>query len=190
MNFRSLLSFLVLLFVFQFSFAGNFPTDKGSKMFSGNFSIYSQGGEIYENDNERLLTIQTNPNINYFLYPGFSVGIKSILTYESIGGGSWGLGPSVYYYINGRTKPSSAIKDMIYRLPYITASYIYASSLDSDTKTKESTINLGFGFLAILDDYVGINLEISFDHYFFNISSVVIEGNKVSFAIGINLFQY
>ena len=59
---------------------------------------------------------------------------------------TWGMGPSVYYYINGASKPTSAIKQLTYPLPYFTASYFYTDN--SDTDTKGNTLNFGFGLSA------------------------------------------
>lgn len=182
-----LISFM-FLFISQFSFAGDYPLDKGSLMYSGNFSFSSKGGDLYAYDSGRLLSIQTNPSVNYFLISGLSLGIDGAFTYVSqddFSTTNWGLGASANYYFNGGLKPNMPIKQPRYPFPYITFSYMYSDF--SNSNPSQSSISLGLGLLGLADDYAGINLEISYEMVDPFADS---KGSKLNFTIGFNLFQY
>ena len=107
---------LPLIFLCGSAFAQSFPTDKGSKMVSGSFSFSSMGGDLYEEDGDRIMLIQFTPSVSYFTEPGFAFGGKLMLLRYSIGDHSltaWSIGPQLLYFL-GENKPKVAVKGAIY----------------------------------------------------------------------------
>ena len=185
----------LIAFTAEFSLSADFPTDKGSMMFSGNFVFSSIGGKLYQANEERISSIQTNPTFGYFIYPGLNIGIKAIFNRISQGEYSdtiWGIGPTVSYFFRGNKKPTTAIKNITFPYPYLTISN-FCSNFDlseSNTTLNGLTINLGMGLLTMVDDYVGINMEVSYDFDKIKYNSKTEDGNRFNILIGITVFKY
>lgn len=148
------------------SFAGSFPTDKGSAMVAGGFVFSSAGGNLYEEDGDRSTLIQFNPAINYFVTPGFAVGGKLLFARMSLGDESstiWGIGPAVMYFFGGNA-PKPTVKGTTY--PYLGASFAYIHSTedygDEDFSLSGTTIAFGGGIVHMLSKTVGLFGELNY----------------------------
>ncbi len=107
MKSRFLLIFILALAPSIFS--ARLPIDKGSCLLSGQASISSHSGELWED----ATRIWLNPEISWFAANGFALGVHFDLSYTSARGyyGSstdWGIGPIFSFYFNGNHTRSSA----------------------------------------------------------------------------------
>jgi len=188
---------LILLFIC--GFAANlyaqpmFATDAGSMSLGGNIYLSSSGGDLYnESDNGRSLNVSINPDFSIFIVPSLSIGMEFLARFysqDSYSSNSFGLGPSITYYIAGH-------KDRrVY--PYIGASYQFYKYAYKDTDTdyesdsKQTSITGRFGVMFMLSSAVGLTMEGNYT----TISSTSgtndpIAGNQFYFGLGVKSFIF
>jgi len=160
--------FVSILIVFCSSgFAQSFPTDKGSVALFGSFAFSSAGGDLWEDDDDRLTQLQFTPSVSYFVTPGFALGGKFLLNRMAQGDASmttWGIGPHVLYFIGGN-KPKPTVKGTTY--PYLGATFLYAKSTteedDDEFSISGTVISFGFGVCHMLTSTVGLVGEAAYE---------------------------
>jgi hypothetical protein len=150
----------ILAVICSSAFAQSFPTNKGSVMVYGSFAYSSAGGHLYEDDGDRLSTLQFNPSVSYFVTPGLALGGKFLLSRTSQGDASltgFGIGPHLLYFIGGN-KPKDKVKGTTY--PYLGTTFLYSRATagedDEDLTISGTMFSFGFGVCHMLSNSVGL----------------------------------
>lgn len=143
------------------TFAASFPTDKGSVMVAGAFSFENEGGNLHEEDGDRVTKIEFMPVFLYFVTPG--LGLGGILYFDRTAHGDksatgLGIGPHLIYFIGGN-KPKSTVKGTTY--PFVRASFLYLRYTRDygykDITFSGTQISFGGGIIHMLSETVGLH---------------------------------
>ena len=129
---------LALVGLSTFACGQEFPTDKGSKIIAGGLTFSNMGGDLYEEDGDRISTLQILPSFSSFVSPGIAIGVKGIISRTSVGDQSnttLGIGPHVMIFLSGFQKPAKTEGIL---LPYLGATFFYNTMIAS-YKTWEGT---------------------------------------------------
>jgi len=164
---------------------------------SGNFSFYSEGGDLYDNrDGERNTVIEIDPAASYFVISGLALGLKLQYSHEIQGDRgwmSWGLGPELNYYF-GRNNGVSDVKGDTY--PFLQGGFYYSNLtydyvLGEDLTRVYTTTRVGVGIAHMISNFVALSSLLAYDidtmkHE--NEDSVA--GNRVGIYVGFLIFLY
>lgn len=181
------------------TFAQDSAFDPGSKIVAGSFAYSSACGDLYEDDDERLTTLQFTPSLSVFVSPGFAVGGKFLYArssqdQESIT--SWGIGPQIIYYIGGN-QPRESVRGATY--PYLGVAFVFTKSTyessflgqTEDISTSGTAFSFGFGINHMLTESVGLFGEVDYQ-----LDSMKpedgdsVSGNKFNIVGGFAFFLY
>ncbi len=190
MNRTLFLLFAVTLFLTGETFAQDYAIDKGSFILGGSANFTSQGGDLYEADDERLTSIGLNPLLLYFVLPGFGIGGDLLINRVSQGDfsqTSLAVGPTIaYFFGNSESKV----------FPFVSASPLFSST--SVDVGDEDISGSGFGFsgeagaafmlarnVAITGGVFYLYEKIDIDEF-----DESLNGNTVGVALGITAFIY
>lgn len=170
-----------------------FATDGGSMSLGGNISLSSYGGDLYnDSEDNRTFNVSFNPDFSIFIVPSLSIGMEFLARFNtqgSISSTSFGLGPSLTYYIAGHKERR------VY--PYIGASYSFYKSnyknsdTDYESDGKTTSITGRFGVMFMLSSAVGLTMEGNY----VTVSSASgendpVTGNQFYFGLGVKSFIF
>ncbi len=181
----SLLIILFLLF-FGISFGQNISLQKGTFSINGNISFTSSYPESSELNSS---TFQFNPRFDYFVVNNFSLGVMIDYKYHTFAGrnnSSWGIGPSLRYYINfDNIKPFAGAG----------YSYSYEGFFNSDDYNQYSNIILSIGTDYFINNNVALETVLNYtnSHIKNSNKSLIYSDpdatvNSLSIGVGINFF--
>ena len=190
-NFMLVIMILLALFVSDSMMEGKSPFSKGKILVSGGFKFSSDKTEL---EDERLTTVQFDPSLNYFVVPGFSIGINISLERLSMYDSSitqFGIGPQVYYFF-GSKKKSSNEKGRVYPylgLAYLIKSYTWKESdpyyYENYSETlKGSSFKSSFGVTYMVSGSVGFFGEAVYELYSWD----NLNGNVMNLVLGFKIF--
>lgn len=160
----------VLILTCGSAFAQTSPIGKGSKMVLGDLLFSSMGGDLHEEDGDRVTVIQLNPSAGYFVSRGIACGGNLFLTRQSAGNTSnttWGIGPLLMYFIGGN-QPKTTAKGATY--PFLAASFLYTRSImkmewygeKDEFKASGTMVGLGAGICHMLSNTVALMVQASY----------------------------
>lgn len=188
---RNFLFVCMLLFVcssasaqdFRTTFGQDFPTNRGSKMISAQFSYSSAGGDLYERNGNRLSIFQVNHSYSSFVTSGLAFGLHfSLVSIWQDGNtqSSFGVGPQLLCFLRGnRSKPN--VKGA--NCPYLSVAFTYTHFSGG---VDGNIISLGIGNVHMLTRTVGLSTEATYGIE--NLESV--SGNSFNLKGGIVAFLY
>lgn len=149
----------MLLFVCSSAFAQDFPTNKGSKMISAQFSYSSAGGDLYERNGNRLSIFRVNHSYSSFVTSGLAFGLHFSLVSTWQDGStytSFGVGPQLLCFPGGkRAKPK--VRGANY--PYLGLAFTFTHSSGG---AYGSIVSLGVGNVRMLTRTVGFSTEVTY----------------------------
>jgi hypothetical protein len=195
---------LVVLVVLAASMlsAQQYPTDKGSKIVNGGLAYSNAGGDLYEEDKDRVISLAVTPSLSAFVAPGIALGAKAAYAHSAVGDASSsliGFGPHLALFFTGMQKPA---KSEGTTFPYLGAAFLYNiihSKYTSYTYTysgyKESkvshskngtTFSFSMGIMHMVTRTLAANVEIAYQVDSIKGNS----GNKINFVIGFSGVLY
>jgi len=182
--------------------AQQYPTDKGAKIINGALLYSSSGGDLYEEDNDRINTLAVTPSLSVFVSPGIAVGAKAAYSRSASGDESYtqmGFGPHLALFFTGMRKPA---KNEGTTFPYLGASFLYniynskytsySYSWDDYEERKVShsengtTFSFSVGFMYMMTHTLAANAEIAYQVDNFKGDS----GNKINLVFGFSGVLY
>jgi hypothetical protein len=145
-----------LFFVFSLT-SGVFPqeyaSDKGAFFFSVSGGFTSQGGDLYENDGNRLNTLMLSPSIHLFIVRHLFIGQVLTFTRQSMGEEhvtTFGIGPALGFAFSGAHSR---------HIPYVTIGINYCSTEDENVGAIGTDVKVGGGVIFTLKDHFGVGVE-------------------------------
>ncbi|MDX9696701.1 MAG: outer membrane beta-barrel protein [Bacteroidales bacterium] len=190
---RKLVIFLFSIFLAVSVYAQpEFATDAGSFSLGGEIlSVSSYGGELYDDaDNNRSFSVGLNPDFSVFVVPSLSIGAEFLVSYYLQGTyshTSFGLGPSLVYYIAGHKERR------VY--PYIGVSFLFTknnykySDSETDTNINSTYLTGRAGVLFMLSSAVGLNLEYNYTDITSGTDNKT-AGNKLYLGLGVKYYIF
>ena len=171
----------VLALITSLGYSQNFPTDKGAVLFSGTGSFSSQGGDLFEEDGDRLTQLTLAPSVNSFVSRNVFIGGALTFSRMSVGSDSYttiGIGPTVGFAIGNEQSKN---------YPYFGGGISYYSLGDEDDTTSGTDIKLGGGIIFDVRDHLGIVVEVGY--HIMNLKHKDWDESKSGniFAIGVGL---
>ena len=160
-------------------------TDVGATLVSGAFSFSSQGGDLYENtDDKRYTVVALVPGFFYFVAPGLGIGGDVSYNRESQGDASftfWGVGPKIGYFIDSGTDA----------IPFFSGGLNYISFGDGSDSEGGLRFKFGGGVL-IRNGHLAVAIEAGYvwDRFKFEGASEATTGNSIAIGIGLAGFLY
>jgi hypothetical protein len=160
------------------------PIDKHSTIVSGDFAFSSSGGELYEDsEGNRVMLIQSDPCLGFFVTPGLAIAGAFMLEVFSQGDNintAWGVGPRILFFPTALLVKSSSLipepdtevirskeiaKGAIY--PYVSVAFLYMDERRKwcgtvQEKYTQKVIKLGSGFSYMLSNTVGLTTGVSY----------------------------
>jgi len=192
---------LGLICFFLFIFAGEIqavsksglkksPIDKGSFNITGTLNIQSMGGELYEDDGERLNISFLSSQVQYFIIPNLAIGgfiNYSRQSQSNVSLTTLGIGPTVSYFFRLEG-------NKIY--PYLKSGFLYSSYSIDVGRIEDSFFGYDFffggGLAYMLGKKVAVISEVNY-----HLQSLKEEGvknpdsgNVFAFAVGLSVFLY
>lgn len=150
---RLFLTVLLGLFFSSFVYSQEYAVDKSASFLAGTASFSSQGGDLFENNGDRLTNLTLASSYNYFVAKNIFIGGALSYSLMSQGDNSYhtlGIGPSVGYAF-GETKSKN--------YPFIAGGISYNTMGDDDDSISGTDIRLGGGMILCIREHLGIVIE-------------------------------
>jgi hypothetical protein len=169
----------------------NFPTNKGNIMIMGNISFKSEGGKLYEVNENRRVSIELDPAVAIFITPGLALGLAIPIETESQGNDShslWGICPELIYMIGG-SESKVNVKGTTY--PFLSIGIMYGEITDkrgisSKSSSSIGAFNFGGGLCYMLSESLGLNMQISYNFFYWSPEHGDSKtGNSIGMKIGL-----
>jgi len=166
------------------------PIDKGNFNIAGTLSIQSMGGELYEDDGERLTISFLSPQFYYFVIPNLAVGGNISYSKQSqsdISLSTLGIGPTLSYFFRIES-------DKIY--PFIRSGFLYSRYSIDVERIEDSFFGYDFffggGLAFMLGKKVAVISEVNY--HLQSLKEEGVEnpdsGNVFVFTVGFSVFLY
>lgn len=184
---RYLVAFTLSLLIPSAAAAQDYAIDRGSMVLGGSVSWSSSGGELYENaDGDRVNSLLLNPQVMYFVTPGFALG--GDLLVERVSQGEFdattiAVGPAASYFFGG---PESSI------YPFVGATVGYASTSSSGADASGIAFGGAAGAAFMLSRSVALTGAATYRVQNLSVDQVdeSFTGNAFALQIGVEAFLF
>ncbi len=159
-------------------------TDRDAMLVSGMVSFSTQGGDLYEQDDDRFTTLTITPGLLYFIAPGIGLGIDYSYTRISERGttsSSWGAGPKMGIFFDSGAS----------FIPFVSGGVNYLSIDPGDVSESGLRMKVSGGML-IRNGHLAVSVEAGFvyDRFKFEGASSATTGNTILIGVGFAGFLY
>lgn len=169
----------------------SFATDRGSWLVGGSASFTSQGGDMYEDNGDRLNTISLSPSAAYFVTRGLAVGgavVFDRLSQGDFSATSLGVGPSFFYFFGS---PNASVYPFIGVNPVYTTTSVDLGDLGNETIDGYGVIAQG-GVALLLTRNVAFTVGAFYAYEKQNHEDLdeSLDGNSFGLRVGLAAFVF
>ncbi|MEE9442032.1 MAG: hypothetical protein V3V99_05125 [candidate division Zixibacteria bacterium] len=181
----------VVFFIMTGLSFGETPLEKGNAILGGQFYVFSQSGDLYEDDGDGMTTIILNPSLGFFVSDGFMMGANFDLVSLSQSGDTYTefrIGPKIGYYLNTNQERVD-VKGAVY--PYISGFFNFGQiDFGGNGNINITEFGAQVGMILMISDAVGADLgfRVSSDKWSWDEYSD--SGTTIIFGVGITSFLY